>query len=77
MVTFIQCWQDTKDGEGMGITCAHLNLNIEHPEKPKGKKSERLFTEMLRRMPSIVESKELWQGKAVFKLKVPISEASE
>ena len=77
MVTFIQRWQSTKDGEGMGITCAHLNLNIEHPEKPKGKKSERLFTEMLRRMPSIVESEELWQGKAVFKLKVPISEASE
>ena len=67
--TYIQLWQSIEAGKGVGITSSDLNRNIEHPDKPSGKHSERRFAEMIRGMSSIVESEELWEGQVVFKLR--------
>ena len=73
---YIQLWQGMENGKGVGITCADLNNNIEHPEKPTGKYSERRFTEMMRGMSSLTESDEPWEGKVVFKIKEPSADNS-
>ena len=66
---FIKKWQGVENGKGVGITIDHLNRNIVHPNKKKGKDSRKKFYSLLREMKSLCESEELWNGQVVFLLK--------
>ena len=61
--------QEREYGKGVGMPCDHLNKNIEHSEKPCGSGSEGRFVTLMRAMPSLIESKDTWEGKIVFLLK--------
>ena len=65
---YIKRWQGWENGEGVGISCDHLNKNIVHLEKPRGKGSEQDFVALMRGMPSLKESQQLWKGKIVFQI---------
>ena len=71
---YIDKFQEHENGKGVGITCDHLNKNIQHSEKPCGTGSEKRFVTIMRAMPSLIESKHTWQGQIVFLIQ---SEQSE
>lgn len=66
---YIDKYQMVQRGEGLGITISHLNRNIDHPDKRKGKNSEKHLKEAIRSMSSLEEAKELWKGEAVVKIR--------
>ena len=66
---YIQKYQIFEHGEGLGITISDLNRNIDHPEKPKGHKSEQKLKERIRLMPSLQQAEALWKGEIVFKIR--------
>ena len=63
---YIDKFQERNNGKGVGMTCDHLNKNIEHPDKPKGSGSQARFKKLMREMPSLIESKDKWEGQTVF-----------
>ena len=65
---YIDQFQERENGEGVGITCDHLNRNIVHPDKPTGSGSEARFVALMRDMPTLIEGEQKWKGKTVFLL---------
>ena len=66
---YIDKYQMFQHGEGVGITISDLNRNIDHPDKLKGKHSEKHLKEMIRSMSSLQEAKDLWKGEVVIKIR--------
>ena len=65
---YIERFQMWENGQGVGVSCDDLNKNIVHPHKQTGRRSEAKFLVVLRNMPSLIESEQKWNGKAVFQL---------
>ena len=63
---YIDQFQERDNGKGVGMTCDHLNKNIEHPDKPRGSGSLARSVKLLRDMPSLIESEKKWEGQTVF-----------
>ena len=63
---YIVKFQERVNGKGVGMTCDHLNKNIEHPDKPRGSGSQARLVKLMRDMPSLVESEDKWEGQTVF-----------
>jgi len=62
---YINEFQEHFNGKGVGMTCDHLNKNIEHPDKPRGAGSQTRFLKLMRDMPSLIESDDKWEGQTV------------
>jgi len=62
---YISANQESENGKGFGLTCAHIHRSLKHHDMPRGKATLKAFVGMVPSMPSLRLEVKAWDGQDV------------